>query len=149
MWLLSKFYRMLDGFCPPDNPILSKFPRGVHWEHYHCRQCSGSFASLDCRKQDVWFMWVQCTLDFAPLIKINPYPGGTVLWVSCYNELPQESWAMLNGAGANFTLVSYLGAVDLHTLLPNGVKTTILTPVLQGWEQEELLILIPMCCWRA
>jgi hypothetical protein len=84
-----------------------------------------------CCKQDVHFVQIQCTLDFANLITINPYPVGSVLQVSYYIELPQASRAMVNGAGAGYTLVSFLGANNLCTLAPDVVKTMISTPVLQ------------------
>jgi hypothetical protein len=35
-----------------------------------------------CRKHDVRFVQVQCTMDFANLITVNPYPVGSVLQVS-------------------------------------------------------------------
>ncbi len=33
----------------------------------------------DCRKQDVRFVRVQCTLDFTPLIMVDPYPVSSIL----------------------------------------------------------------------
>ncbi len=32
-----------------------------------------------CRKQDVRFVHVQCTLDFTPLITVDPYPVSSIL----------------------------------------------------------------------
>jgi hypothetical protein len=46
-------------------------------------------------------------------------------------ELPQDTWAMTNGAGAPYTLVSFLGVDYLRTLPPEMVKTQILLPVHQ------------------
>jgi hypothetical protein len=46
-------------------------------------------------------------------------------------ELPQDTRAMTNGAGAAYTLVSFLGVDDLRTLPPQMVKTQILSPVHQ------------------
>jgi hypothetical protein len=46
-------------------------------------------------------------------------------------ELPQDTRAMTNGAGAAYTLVSFLGVDDLRTLTPEMVKTQILLPVHQ------------------
>jgi hypothetical protein len=48
-----------------------------------------------------------------------------------YIELPQASRAMVNGAGVAYTLVSFHGVNNLCTLVPDAVRTTILTPVLQ------------------
>jgi hypothetical protein len=36
----------------------------------------------DCWKQDVRFVHVQCTLDFMPLITVDPYPVSSILRVS-------------------------------------------------------------------
>ena len=52
-----------------------------------------------CRKQDVWFVCVQCTLDFGSLVTAHPYPVDPILRVSYYIELPQGSRAMTNGRG--------------------------------------------------
>jgi hypothetical protein len=84
-----------------------------------------------CRSQGVRFARVQCVLDFAPLIAAVPYPTSTILRVSYYLELPQESRAMTNGTGAAYNLVSFLGTDDLRTLTPAEVKAAILDPCLQ------------------
>ena len=68
---------------------------------------NGNLAT--CRQQDVRFERVQCTLDFAHLITVDPYPVATILRVSYYIELPQTSRAMTNGVGAAYTLVNFLG----------------------------------------
>ena len=86
---------------------------------------------LSCRKQDVRFVRVQCTMDFGALVTAHPYPVSPLLRVSYYIELPQSSRAMINGAGGAYTLVSFLGVDDLCTLSPDNVKTTILNLVLQ------------------
>jgi hypothetical protein len=44
----------------------------------------------DCRKQDVHYVQVQCTLDFASLITVNPYPMSLILCVLYYIKLPQS-----------------------------------------------------------
>ena len=85
-----------------------------------------------CHKQDVHFMRVHCTLDFATLITVNPYPVGSVLQVVYYIELSQVSRAMVNGIGAVYTLVSFLGLDDLRTLAPNVETRTTLSPVFHG-----------------
>ena len=84
-----------------------------------------------CRQQDVRFARVQCTLDFAHLTTVDPYPVATILRVSYYIELPQTSRAMTNGVGAAYTLVSFLGVDDIRTLSPEVMKSDILTPVHQ------------------
>ena len=89
----------------------------------------GNYAN--CRQQDVRFVRVQCTLDFDTLITMGTYPVSTILRVSYYIELPQESRALTNGVGNAYTLVSFLGADDLRTLTPEMVKDQILVPVHQ------------------
>ena len=85
-----------------------------------------------CRKQDVRFVRVQCTLDFGRLATAHPYPVTPILRVSYYIELPQGSRVMADGRGTAYTLVSFLSVNDLRSLNPNDVKTDILTPVLQN-----------------
>ncbi len=84
----------------------------------------------DCCKQDMRFVRVQCTLDFAPLITVEPYPISSTLCVSYYIELPQTMQGMMNGNNVAYNLTSYLGNGDLRTLLPEMVRDTILRPVL-------------------
>jgi hypothetical protein len=86
-------------------------------------------ALADCRKQDVHYVQVQCTLDFALLITVNPYPVILILRVSYYIELPQSVQGMVNGNGIAYNLNSYLGPADLCLMTPDDVRTTILTPV--------------------
>ena len=85
----------------------------------------------NCRQQDVQFVQVQCTLDFVGLTTVNPYPVATILRASYYIKLPQSSRAMTNGAGAAYTLASFLGVNDIRTLTPEAVKADILIPVHQ------------------
>jgi hypothetical protein len=84
-----------------------------------------------CRQQDIKFIWVQCVIDFAPLITALPYPTGTVLCRVYYIELPQGTRAMTNGNGEAYTLASYLGPANLRTLTPPEVKVQILDICLQ------------------
>jgi hypothetical protein len=79
----------------------------------------------------VQFVQVQCTLDFAPLITVDPYPVSSTLHELYYIELPQSSQGVMNGSGVAYNLNSYLGMADLRTLMPEVVRTTILNPVLQ------------------
>ncbi len=85
----------------------------------------------DCRKQDVRFVRVQCTLNFAPLIRMEPYPVSSTLCISYYIELLQTMQGMMNGNDAAYNLTSYLGNGNLRTLSPEMVRDTILRPVLQ------------------
>ncbi len=85
----------------------------------------------NCRSQGVRFVRVQCVLDFGSLVTATPYPISMTLRVNYYIELPQESRAMTNGAGAAYNLVSFLGVNDLRTLTPPEVKTILLDPCLQ------------------
>jgi hypothetical protein len=88
-------------------------------------------AYANCRKQDVRFVRVQCNLDFNELTTTDTYPVSTTLRFSYYMELPQETRAMTNGAGAAYTLVSFLGVDDLRTLTPEMVRDHILSQVHQ------------------
>jgi hypothetical protein len=81
-----------------------------------------------CRQQDVRYVHVSCTIDFARLISI---PGPTVLCVGFYIELPQTTRVMVNGVGANYNLTSWLGADDLRGLTHDEVCSQILEPCLR------------------
>jgi hypothetical protein len=80
-----------------------------------------------CRHQDVGYMHVSCTVDYAWLITV---PGPTVLSVAFYIELPQTTRMMVNGVGGNYNLTSWLGAADLSTLSCAEVCKNILEPCL-------------------
>jgi hypothetical protein len=80
-----------------------------------------------CRQQDVCYVRVSGTIDFAWLIT---FPGPTVLWVGFYIKLPQMTRVMVNGAGAHYNLTSWLGADDLSTLTCEEVCAQILEPCL-------------------
>ena len=62
----------------------------------------------NCRRSNVKFVRVQITLDFCPLVSIDP-PGLTTLRVEYYVELPRTSRAMTNGVGGGYNLVTYHG----------------------------------------
>ncbi len=62
----------------------------------------------NCRRSNVKFVRVQITLDFCPLVSIDP-PGLTTLRVEYYVELPRTSRAMMNGVGGGYNLVTYHG----------------------------------------
>jgi hypothetical protein len=84
-----------------------------------------------CRQQDIKFVWVQCVINFAPLVTALPYPTGMVLCAAYYIKLPQGTCAMTNRNGGAYTLVSYLGPANLRTLTPPEVKVQILGVCLQ------------------
>jgi hypothetical protein len=87
-----------------------------------------------CRKQDVKFVRVQFTLDFATapnLITLNPYPVATVFRASYYIKLPQGSHALINGVGNGYNLVFFLAVDDLRTLTREQVHAEILSVVQQ------------------
>jgi hypothetical protein len=84
-----------------------------------------------CRQQDIKFIWVQCVINFVPLVTALPYPSSRALCAAYYIELPQGTRAMTNGNGGAYTLVSYLGPADLRTLTPPEVKAQILDVCLQ------------------
>jgi hypothetical protein len=89
---------------------------------------NGNLAN--CRRANVKFVRVQITLDFRSLVSVEP-PGITTLQVEYYIELPLTSRAMVNGAGAGYNLVTFLGADDLRTLQSAEVQATILDQTLQ------------------
>ncbi len=80
-----------------------------------------------CCQQDVCYVHVSCTINFARLITI---PGPTVLRVGFYIKLPQTTRVMVNGLGANYNLTSWLSADDLSVLTRNEGRAQILEPCL-------------------
>ena len=84
----------------------------------------------NCRRSNAKFVRVQITLDFRPLVSIDP-PGLTTLCVGYYIELPQTSRAMTNGVGVGYNLVTYHGPGDLPTLTMRQVQDNILAQTLQ------------------
>jgi hypothetical protein len=91
-------------------------------------------AVVGCRKQDVKFARMQCTLYFTTVAGLNmiyPYPASTTIRASYYIKLPQSSRTLTNDAGAPYNLVSFLGAADLRTLTPVKVHDNILLVIQQ------------------
>ena len=84
----------------------------------------------NCRQQDVRFVRVSCSIDFAPLFTLRN-PGNTILRVGFYLELPQTTVAMTNGAGVAYNLTTWHGAADLSTLTRDKVRALILEPSMQ------------------
>jgi hypothetical protein len=81
-----------------------------------------------CRHQDICYVRVSCTVDYARLLMV---PGLTMLRVAFYIELPQMTRVMVNGIGGNYNLTSWLGAADLSTLSCVEVRKNILEPCLR------------------
>jgi hypothetical protein len=82
-----------------------------------------------CHQQDVCYVRVSCTINYARLITV---PGPTILSVSLYIEHPQTTRVMINGVGVNYNLTSWLGAANLSTLTRAEVRLTILEPCLHN-----------------
>jgi hypothetical protein len=81
-----------------------------------------------CHQQDVRYVHVSCTINYARLITV---PGPTILRVGFYIELPQMTHVMINGVRVNYNLTSWLGAANLSTLTRAEVRMTILEPCLR------------------
>jgi hypothetical protein len=84
----------------------------------------------NCCRPNVKFVRVQITLDFCPLVSVEP-PGLTTLCVEYYVKLPQTSRAMRNGNVGGYNLVTYHGPNDLCTLTMQQVQDNILAQTLQ------------------
>jgi hypothetical protein len=61
----------------------------------------------DCCKQDIKFIHVQCPINLAALISINPYPMTTKTQATYYIKLPQGTQALVNGNNQNYNLVTF------------------------------------------
>jgi hypothetical protein len=68
-----------------------------------------------CCKPDVKFVRVRCTINFAGLTTINPYPVHPVLRIDYYIELPQTIQGVYRGTN-NINIETFCGAADLRTL---------------------------------
>jgi hypothetical protein len=82
----------------------------------------------DCRSAGVKFVRVQLELDIADLTiaaATNLAPN-VVLRGEYYIQLPQSSRDLVNGAGGNYKLTSWLGQADLCTMSPSNVQRQIL-----------------------
>lgn len=85
----------------------------------------------DCRRQNIKFVRVQLSLDFASLINAPTNVGPTTLRTEYYLELPQTTRVMVNNNNVTYNLMTFHGAADLRTLSPADVKTQILDATLQ------------------
>jgi hypothetical protein len=90
-----------------------------------------------CRKQDIKFVRVQCSINFASLVMINPYPINMVLRATYYIQLPQGTQGLLNGNSVNYNLESFGGVKDLCTSTVSQVQNDIL-----GQVQQDTLVLL-------
>jgi hypothetical protein len=73
----------------------------------------GSAAA--CRKPDIKFVRVRCTINFAGLVSVNPYPVHPILRVDYYIKLPQTIQGVRRGA-TDINIETFCGAADLRTL---------------------------------
>jgi hypothetical protein len=83
-----------------------------------------------CRQQDMHFVCVQVSLDFAHLLGAG-HISHTVLKSMYYLELPQQSANIMNGAGAACILSTYQGPVNIKTMFAREVSKNIIGPCLQ------------------
>ncbi len=68
-----------------------------------------------CCTPNVKFVRVRCTINFAGLVSVNPYPVHPVLRIDYYIELPQTIQGVRRGAN-NINIETFCGAADLPTL---------------------------------
>jgi hypothetical protein len=83
-----------------------------------------------CRQQDVRFMHVQVSLDFAHLLGAG-HVGPTVLKLMYYLKLPQQLANMTNGVGAAYVLLTYHGSANIAMMSAREVSKTIIGLCLQ------------------
>jgi hypothetical protein len=84
----------------------------------------------NCCQQDVRFVRIQVSLDFAHLLGAG-HIGGTVLKSMYYLELPQQSVNMINSAGATYVLTTYHGPTNITAMTAQEVNDDIICPCLQ------------------
>jgi hypothetical protein len=84
----------------------------------------------NCRQQDVCYVRVQLSLDFAALLGPR-HIGATVLRSMYYIELPQTLANMTNGAGAAYVLTTYHGPANITAMTAEQVTNEIINPCLQ------------------
>jgi hypothetical protein len=84
----------------------------------------------NCRQQDVCYVRVQLSLNFATLL-VPRHVGTTVLRSMYYIELPQTSANMTNSAGAAYVLTTYHGPANITAMTAKQVTNKIINPCLQ------------------
>jgi hypothetical protein len=83
-----------------------------------------------CRQQDVCFVCVQVSLDFAHLLGAG-HVSPTVLKSMYYLELPEQLANMTNGVGTVYVLSTYHGPANIARMSAHEVSKTIIGPCLQ------------------
>jgi hypothetical protein len=83
-----------------------------------------------CRQQDVRFLHVQVSLDFAHLLGAG-HVGPTVLKLMYYLKSPQQLANMMNGVGAAYVLSTYHGSTNIAKMSARDVSDNIIGPCLQ------------------
>jgi hypothetical protein len=86
----------------------------------------------NCCWQNIKFVRVQLSLDFATLINVVDPTGPTTLRTEYYLELPQTTRLLTKGVGNAYNLMTFHGPDNLHTLSPAKVKEQLLDKTLQG-----------------
>jgi hypothetical protein len=82
---------------------------------------------VNCRQQDVRFVHVQVSLDFAHLLGAG-HVSATILKLMYYLELPQQSVNMTNSAGAAYVLSTYHGPANITAMTAQENKNDIIHP---------------------
>ncbi len=85
----------------------------------------------NCCSQNVRFVCVKCTLDFTSRQHMVRHPTPSILCMSYYFELPQSTHALTSGNGQAYTLMTYAGPEDFHTLSPANVQLQIFAACMQ------------------
>jgi hypothetical protein len=88
-------------------------------------------GTLDECHKAIKLVCVQLTLNYRQLANVNP-PGPTVLKATFYIELPLSLHGLTNGNNQRYSLLTFSGPNDLHTLSPDKVQAQILDLTLQG-----------------
>jgi hypothetical protein len=70
-------------------------------------------AANTCRQQDLKFVHMQCSMDFAMLVTINLYPASMVMRATYYIKLPQGTHGLINRNNPLYNLVLFLGVTNL------------------------------------
>jgi hypothetical protein len=90
----------------------------------------------NCCRQNIKFVRVQLSLDFAMLVNVVDPTGPTTLRTEYYLELLQTTRLLTNGVGNAYNLMTFHGPDDLCTLSPAKVKEQLLDKTLQDGPVE-------------
>ena len=88
-----------------------------------------------CRKQDIKFVRVRCTLNFGALILLDPYPVTPILRVEYYIELPQAIRQVRRGNN-DISIETFAGRDDITTYTPGEMQG-----ILEEVQQDAPMIL--------